>query len=62
MKVYVVVVIFHPGNAPNNYSTSCKVFTSKKDALDYQAQKRNEYPITWSGDYNHVELFEKSIK
>lgn len=61
MKVYIVVVNHHPGLSPNNYTTSCKVFTNKTDAINYKAEKVNECPIGWMNDYNHVEFFEEEI-
>lgn len=41
MKVYVVVVNYHPANAPQNYKTECQIFLDKKEA------KEEEYPICW---------------
>lgn len=60
MKLYIVLVNHHIGDSPE-YELSCEVFTDKQKAIDYQAEKRNEFPIRWGGDHNHVELFEKEI-
>lgn len=35
MKVYVVVVNYHPANAPQNYETDCQIFLDKKQAEKY---------------------------
>lgn len=61
MKIYIVVVNFHLGIAPQNYVTSCTPFLDKREAIKYLEDKKSEYPTSWSGDYNHVELFEKEI-
>lgn len=36
MKVYVVVVNYHPANAPQNYKTECQIFLDKKEAEGYK--------------------------
>lgn len=61
MKIYTVVVNFHPGNAPQNYKTTCKNFLYKTQALKYKKEKEEEFPVRWVGDYNHVELFEENL-
>lgn len=59
MKVYTVVVIFHPMNAPQNYKVTCKSFPYYTQAAEYK--KENEFPLSWGGAYNHVELFEQEL-
>lgn len=61
MKIYIVVVNFHPKNAHQNYTTSCEPFLDEKEAIKYLKKKKNEYPISWGGDYNYVRMFEKEI-
>jgi hypothetical protein len=47
MKVYVVVVNYHPANAPQNYETDCQIFLDKKQAEKYKEAKEKEFPISW---------------
>lgn len=61
MKIYTVVVNFRPGNAPQNYKTTCKSFLYKTQALKYKREKEDEFPVQWAGDYNHVEMFEDNL-
>lgn len=61
MKVYTVVVVFHPMCEPQNYKLSCKSFPSYTQAAEYKKEKENEYPIRWGGNYNHVEMFEQEL-
>jgi hypothetical protein len=59
MKVYVVVVNYHPANAPQNYETDCQIFLDKKQAEKYKEAKEKEFPISWGGEYNHCKLIKK---
>ena len=61
MKVYTVVVIFHPMNAPQNYKVTCKSFPYYAQAAEYKKEKENEFPLSWGGDYNHDEMFEQEL-
>lgn len=61
MKVYTVVVVFHPMNAPQNYKVTCKSFPYYTQAAEYKKEKENEFPLSWSGAYNHVEMFEQEL-
>lgn len=60
MKLYIVVVKHNKGISPE-YKLNCEVFLNKKQALKYKKEKENEYPLSWSGDYNTVKIFEKEI-
>lgn len=40
MKVYTVVVIFHPMNAPQNYKVTCKSFPYYTQAAEYKKGER----------------------
>lgn len=53
MKVYVVVVNYHPANAPQNYETDCQIFLDKKQAEKYKEAKEKEFPIRWGGAWNY---------
>lgn len=33
MKVYVVVVNYHPANAPQNYETDCQIFLDRQRSI-----------------------------
>lgn len=61
MKVYVVVVNYHPANAPQNYETDCQIFLDKKQAEKYKEAKEKEFPIRWGGEYNHCKLIKKHL-
>lgn len=62
MKVYVVVVNYHPANAPQNYETDCQIFLDKKQAEKYKEAKEKEFPISWGGgEYNHCKLIKKHL-
>lgn len=61
MKVYTVVVIFHPMNAPQNYKVTCKSFPYYTQAAEYKKEKENEFSLSWGGAYNRVELFEQEL-
>lgn len=61
MKVYTVVVVFHPMHEPQNYKVTCKSFPSYTQAAEYKKKKENEYPTSWGGNYNHVEMFEQEL-
>lgn len=43
MKVYVVVVNYHPANAPQNYETDCQIFLDKKQAEKYKEAKEKSF-------------------
>lgn len=58
MKVYVVVVNYHPANAPQNYETDCQIFLDKKQAEKYKEAKEKEFPIR---EYNRCKLIKKHL-
>lgn len=61
MKVYVVVVNYHPANAPQNYKTDCQIFLNKETAEKYKEMKEKEFPFTWGGEYNHCVLIKRNL-
>ena len=61
MKIYTVIVVFHPANEPQNYKITCKSFTSYTQAAEYREKKEKEFPVRWGGDHNHVEMFEQEL-
>ena len=59
MKVYTVVVVFHPMCEPQNYKVTCKSFPYYTQVAEYKKEK--EFPLSWGGDYNYVKLFEQEL-
>lgn len=49
MKVYTVVVIFHPMNAPQNYKVTCKSFPYYTQAAEYKKEKENDFLLVGEG-------------
>ena len=41
MKVYVVVVNYHPAKAPQNYETDCQIFLDRKQRSIKRLRKKN---------------------
>lgn len=61
-KVYVVVVLYHPANEPQNHTVSCEIFTDQDEAEKYVVEKKNEFPLKWGGEFNSVTMLEKEIE
>lgn len=43
MKVYVVVVNYHPANAPQNYETDCQIFLDKKQQRSIKRLRKKSF-------------------
>ena len=61
MKVYVVVVNYHPANAPQNYKTECQIFWIKRKPKAIRKPRRKNIPYVGGGEYNHCEIFKKHL-